>query len=356
MPGRSGGSEEYRYSFQGQESDDEVKGKGNSINYKYRMHDSRLGRFFTVDPLTADYPHYTPYSFSGNKLIAWRELEGLEEYYAADGSYLGQVGDNSKIRVVAVNDIEYVKANILIANTGKGNVAIHAADAAYYSSEALSSSSAKFAVMKSILTNELGLPKKLTENVGMTNASEGLGVCFCDGKGGGYNGYLGHYEKPTIGVNFKGKVDFEDRNNLKTILLKESVHLSDNNQVNNGEHVLAYDLLAFPTVLKTSAWENSTKRFKQMYLVGASNILWDEYESRNIGFPLDWRTDFVNGIHKSFNEGGVFFDYSDLIKSYKGEYDYQGGNGQYYDANTLNHSIKVNGIEINNYKPSTNHK
>jgi hypothetical protein len=29
--------------------------------------------------LTSDYPHYTPYSFSGNKVIAYRELEGLEE-------------------------------------------------------------------------------------------------------------------------------------------------------------------------------------------------------------------------------------------------------------------------------------
>ncbi len=78
----------YRFGFQGQESDNEVKGKGNSVNYKYRMHclsreerigNPRVGRFFSVDPLTAKYPHYTPYSFSGNKLIAWAELEGKEE-------------------------------------------------------------------------------------------------------------------------------------------------------------------------------------------------------------------------------------------------------------------------------------
>jgi RHS repeat-associated protein len=69
----------YVYGFQGQEKDDEIKGKGNSVNYKYRMHDPRLGRFFAVDPLTSEYPHYTPYSFSGNKLIHKVELEGLEE-------------------------------------------------------------------------------------------------------------------------------------------------------------------------------------------------------------------------------------------------------------------------------------
>ncbi|MBQ4819099.1 RHS repeat-associated core domain-containing protein [Aquimarina sp. MMG016] len=79
LPNRHGNSSEYRYGFQGQEKDDEVKGEGNSINYTFRMHDPRLGRFFAVDPLTAEYPHYTPYSFSGNKVIHAIELEGLEE-------------------------------------------------------------------------------------------------------------------------------------------------------------------------------------------------------------------------------------------------------------------------------------
>ena len=78
--GFSGYTEAYRYGFQGQELDDEVgKGHGNSINYKYRMHDPRVGRFFAVDPLTAKYPWYTPYQFSGNKVINAVELEGLEE-------------------------------------------------------------------------------------------------------------------------------------------------------------------------------------------------------------------------------------------------------------------------------------
>lgn len=36
-------------------------------------------RFFAVDPLSQEYPFYTPYSFSGNKVIHAVELEGLEE-------------------------------------------------------------------------------------------------------------------------------------------------------------------------------------------------------------------------------------------------------------------------------------
>ena len=69
----------YRYGFQGQEKDKELKnGDGNSINYKYRMHDPRVGRFFAVDPLAPKYPHNSPYAFSENRVIDGIELEGRE--------------------------------------------------------------------------------------------------------------------------------------------------------------------------------------------------------------------------------------------------------------------------------------
>ncbi|KUJ59229.1 hypothetical protein AR687_24230 [Flavobacteriaceae bacterium CRH] len=75
---------EYRYGFQGQEKDDEIKGgEGNSLNYAFRMHDPRIGRFFAVNPLEAKYPFYSPYQFSGNRLIDMVELEGLEPRQAA---------------------------------------------------------------------------------------------------------------------------------------------------------------------------------------------------------------------------------------------------------------------------------
>ena len=79
VPNRHASSAGYRYGFQGQEKDDELKGEGNSYAYTFRFHDPRIGRFFAIDPLTSDYPWYTPYSFSGNKVIAFTELEGLEE-------------------------------------------------------------------------------------------------------------------------------------------------------------------------------------------------------------------------------------------------------------------------------------
>jgi RHS repeat-associated protein len=68
----------YRYGFQGQERDDEVKGEGNSYNYKYRMHDPRLGRFFAVDPLAQLYTWNSTYAFSENRVIDGIDLEGSE--------------------------------------------------------------------------------------------------------------------------------------------------------------------------------------------------------------------------------------------------------------------------------------
>lgn len=82
QPGRTGESnpenEIYRYGFQGQEKDDEIKGVGNSVNYTFRMHDPRIGRFFSIDPLASSYAHNSPYAFSENRVIDGVELEGLE--------------------------------------------------------------------------------------------------------------------------------------------------------------------------------------------------------------------------------------------------------------------------------------
>lgn len=91
VPQKDKPKSEYRYGFQGQEMDNEIKGEGNSINYTFRMHDPRIGRFFAVDPLFKEYPYYTPYAFSGNRVIDKVELEGLEpaDYNFADDPLAG---------------------------------------------------------------------------------------------------------------------------------------------------------------------------------------------------------------------------------------------------------------------------
>ena len=65
--------------------DDELKGEGNSLNYTFRMHDPRIGRFFAVDPLFRSYPHNSPFAFSENVVINAVELEGLEKKIVTHG-------------------------------------------------------------------------------------------------------------------------------------------------------------------------------------------------------------------------------------------------------------------------------
>jgi len=147
QPGRHGNTSDYRYGFQGQEMDNEVKGEGNSINYKYRMHDPRVGRFFTVDPLAYKYPWNSPYAFSENRLIDAVEFEGLESrlisfFRDANGVYtitsletnkpgpLGekvvaidikmQTNEGIRERMLFVKDMESLK-EIMIASEGKHN-------------------------------------------------------------------------------------------------------------------------------------------------------------------------------------------------------------------------------------------
>jgi RHS repeat-associated protein len=119
LPNRHSASGDYRYGFQGQEKDDEVKGEGNSVNYKFRMHDPRVGRFFAIDPLTAQYPWYTPYSFSGNKVIHAIELEGLEEVHVYNVWYDND-GRHSKYSHTYTNNdlnVDIRRTNFLTYNS-----------------------------------------------------------------------------------------------------------------------------------------------------------------------------------------------------------------------------------------------
>jgi hypothetical protein len=55
------------------------------------MHDPRVGRFFAIDPLTSKYPWYSPYQFSGNRVIDMIELEGCEPAKPNEGTSTGHV-------------------------------------------------------------------------------------------------------------------------------------------------------------------------------------------------------------------------------------------------------------------------
>ncbi len=100
MPGRTYSSEEYGYGFNGKEKDDEVSNQGNCYDYGFRIYNSRLGKFLSIDPLAKSYSWNSPFAYAENSPIAFIDLDGLERFYAADGLYLGQFGEDNNIKVV----------------------------------------------------------------------------------------------------------------------------------------------------------------------------------------------------------------------------------------------------------------
>ncbi|MBK7444129.1 MAG: hypothetical protein IPI65_22130 [Bacteroidetes bacterium] len=93
----------YRYGFNGKEFDTDTYGEGNIYDYGFRVYNPRIGKFLSTDPLSRNYPWYTPYQFAGNKPIVAIDLDGLEEYvvhniYNGDGILI-------EIRVFSYSDV-----------------------------------------------------------------------------------------------------------------------------------------------------------------------------------------------------------------------------------------------------------
>ena len=83
MPDRKYNGPNYRFGFNGKENDNDVKGFGNQQDYGMRIHDTRLGRFLSVDPIGANYPELNPYQFASNSPLAGIDLNGGEfKYYS----------------------------------------------------------------------------------------------------------------------------------------------------------------------------------------------------------------------------------------------------------------------------------
>jgi RHS repeat-associated protein len=97
-------SEVYRFGFQGQESDNELNGSKNSYAFEYRMHDPRVCRFLSVDPLTVSYPWNSPYAFAENRVIDGVDLEGLEWTSTTTTNADGSTNVFLNIHVTVVNE------------------------------------------------------------------------------------------------------------------------------------------------------------------------------------------------------------------------------------------------------------
>ena len=56
----------------------EVEAGAGVQDYGFRLYSPAMGRFLSTDPLTRNYPWYTPYQFAGNMPISAVDMDGLE--------------------------------------------------------------------------------------------------------------------------------------------------------------------------------------------------------------------------------------------------------------------------------------
>ena len=66
----------YRYGFNGKEKDNETYGGGNAVDFGERIYNSRIGRFFSRDPLNYYFPYMSPYAFCENNPINLIDIKG----------------------------------------------------------------------------------------------------------------------------------------------------------------------------------------------------------------------------------------------------------------------------------------
>jgi RHS repeat-associated protein len=78
----------YCFGFNGKERDDEgMGGGGSTYDYGFRIYNPQIARFLSVDPLTNNFPFYTPYQYASNTPVQAIDLDGLEGLAVVDHQY-----------------------------------------------------------------------------------------------------------------------------------------------------------------------------------------------------------------------------------------------------------------------------
>ncbi len=95
----------YRFGFNGMEADDEIAGTKNQYTTEFRMYDSRIGRWWSVDPLFKKYPWQSPYVAFDNNPISMIDPSGAGAKVTfkkdEDGNYMKDEDGNYMVNVEA---------------------------------------------------------------------------------------------------------------------------------------------------------------------------------------------------------------------------------------------------------------
>jgi RHS repeat-associated protein len=98
MPGRSFSVEEYRYGFNGKETQNELMGDDNAQDFGARMYDARVGRWWGMDFMKKYYPSRSPYEAMASNPIFYVDVDG--KYFTGNLALLSEV--ISRLKEVAI--------------------------------------------------------------------------------------------------------------------------------------------------------------------------------------------------------------------------------------------------------------
>ena len=99
-------TQKYRFGFNNQAQETEL---GEYYSFEYRVHDARLGRFLSVDPLAPEYPWNSTYAFAEDQVIWAKDLEGKERLIAT----IAQDPNNADCTVSTVGEIVTTSSTII---------------------------------------------------------------------------------------------------------------------------------------------------------------------------------------------------------------------------------------------------
>jgi RHS repeat-associated protein len=98
MPRTSWQQGNYRYGYNGKEKDGDFQ---SNYDYGFRIYSASIARFLSIDPLTVQFPWWSPYQFAGNLPTAGVDLDGLETVTATGPPRVNLVLEPATMRSVA---------------------------------------------------------------------------------------------------------------------------------------------------------------------------------------------------------------------------------------------------------------
>ncbi|MDP3930434.1 MAG: RHS repeat-associated core domain-containing protein [Bacteroidota bacterium] len=100
LAGRTWQAREYRFGFNGKEKDNETYGDGNEYDFGARSYDSRLGRWFSLDPQAIKMPYESHYSFVTNSPLLYADEAGEVKRARVYNVYMDENGKIVKVQMM----------------------------------------------------------------------------------------------------------------------------------------------------------------------------------------------------------------------------------------------------------------